>query len=73
MIANNVEVTAGWHAPAQLHSKREAARLLGIGITKLRELMIEGKLKPVRIDRRVLIPDSEIRRFVADLVAADHG
>jgi excisionase family DNA binding protein len=55
---------------AQLYSKRDACKQLGIGITMLRRLVLEGKLKQVRIASRVLIPDSEIRRYVADLVDA---
>jgi excisionase family DNA binding protein len=53
-----------------LYSKKDAARTLGIGITKLRELVLAGKLKPVHIGDRFLIPASELERYVADLVAA---
>jgi excisionase family DNA binding protein len=41
------------------------ARTLGIGTTKFRELIASGELKAIRIDRRVLVPRSEIDRYVA--------
>ena len=53
-----------------LYSKRDAARQLGIGITKLRELVLARKIKQVKIGDRVLIPASEIERYVAGLVEA---
>lgn len=53
-----------------LYNNRDAARQLGIGITKLRELVIAGKLKKVKIGDRTLIPASELARYVHDLVAA---
>lgn len=53
-----------------LCNKSEAARRLGIGLTKLRELVLAGQLKQVRIGDRVLIPSAELERYVASLVAA---
>jgi len=41
------------------------ARALGIGTTKCRELIASGELRSVRIDRRVLVPRSEIDAYVA--------
>ncbi len=57
-------------ARPHLWSQADAARQLGIGLTKLRELVIAGSLKRVKIGDRSLIPDAEIRRYVADLVAS---
>ena len=53
-----------------LYNKGDAARQLGIGITKLRELVLAGKLKQVHIGDRVLIPASELERYVAELVVS---
>ena len=41
------------------------ARALGIGTTKCHELIASGELRSVRIDRRVLVPRSEIDAYVA--------
>ncbi len=43
---------------------------LGIGKTKARELIRSGELKSIRIDRRILVPRSEIEAFVARRLAA---
>ena len=52
-----------------LLSLNDAAKRLGIGYTKLKEVIAAGQLKRVRIGGRSLIAESEIQRYVADLVA----
>jgi excisionase family DNA binding protein len=42
-----------------------AARALGIGTTKTRELIRSGELRSIRIDRRILVPRSEIDAYIA--------
>ncbi len=42
----------------------QAARELGLGITKTRELVASERLKVVRIDRRVVVPEDSIRAFL---------
>jgi excisionase family DNA binding protein len=46
---------------------RDAARTLGIGTTKLRELIASGRLRAVRIDRRLLVPRAAIEDFLQAL------
>jgi excisionase family DNA binding protein len=43
-----------------------AKEALGIGTTKLYELMNEGKLERVRVGRRVLIKTASIRALVGE-------
>ncbi|MDP6590251.1 MAG: helix-turn-helix domain-containing protein [Planctomycetota bacterium] len=59
--------------PSLLHSIKTAARLLGIGRSTLYLLIAEGEIHPVKIKRRRLIPDSEIRRYVKSLEGGPHG
>ena len=47
-----------------LKSIEEAAALLGISKWTVRSYIKAGKLKPVRIGRRVLLPEDELERFV---------
>jgi excisionase family DNA binding protein len=54
-----------------LHRMPEAWQALGIGRTTLYELIADGKIKTVKIGRRVLIPDDELQRFVATLPRQD--
>lgn len=42
----------------------QAARELGLGITKTRELVASERLKVVRIDRRVVVPEDSVRAFL---------
>lgn len=46
-----------------LHSKSEAARILGIGERTIQALITTGKLSVVRLGRRVLVPRSELLRL----------
>ena len=46
-----------------LHDANEAAQMLGIGYATIYRWIKSGKLVPVRVDRRTLIPKSEIERL----------
>ncbi len=50
---------------------REAARLLGIGRTKIYGLIGDGAITPVHIGRCVRFAVSELERFVASGCAVD--
>ena len=51
-----------------LHSIQSSTQILGIGRSSLYGLISEGKLYTVKIGRRTLIPDQEIRRYVESLM-----
>ena len=51
-----------------LHSIQDSTQLLGIGRSSLYGLIGEGKICTVKIGRRTLIPDREIRRYVESLI-----
>lgn len=56
---------------AQLaHAIADAARMLGIGRTKLYELIDAGELKTIRLGSRRLVPDVELQRLVRDRMEA---
>jgi excisionase family DNA binding protein len=46
-----------------LHTKRDAATLLSISLRTVDTLIAVKELKPIRIGRRVLISDEELRKF----------
>jgi len=50
-----------------LHSIQATIQILGVGRSSLYGLIAEGKIYPVKIGRRTLIPDQEIRRYVETL------
>jgi len=50
-------------------SDSEAAKCLGVGKTKLRELIAAGDLRTFRIDRRLLVPVAEIEAFIVRRMA----
>ena len=56
-----------------LKSIDEAAGLLGISPWTVRAYVREGKLKPVRLGRRVLLPEEELGRLVAESVKVQGG
>jgi excisionase family DNA binding protein len=43
----------------------EACQLIGIGRTRLYEIINDGELRTIRIGKRRLVPVAEIRDFVA--------
>jgi len=49
-----------------LKSVEEAASLLGISPWTVRAYIRDGKLKPVRLGRRVLLPEEELERLVVE-------
>ena len=50
-------------------STAEAQRLIGIGKTKLFELIAKGQLETVEIGRKRLVKTSSLRRLVGEEVA----
>ena len=50
-----------------LMSPAEAAQMLGIGRTKLYELIATGQLRPVHIGRCCRLPNDELQSFVGRL------
>ena len=55
-----------------LKSIEEAAGLLGISTWTVRSYIRDGRLKPVRIGRRVLLCEDELERFVAESQGIGH-
>jgi excisionase family DNA binding protein len=50
-----------------LHSIQSSTQILGIGRSSLYGLIAQGEICAVKIGRRTLIPDGEIRRYVESL------
>ena len=50
----------------QLYDVQVAAKLLSISPWTVRAAIRRGRLRPVRIGRRVLLEESELERFVAE-------
>lgn len=50
-----------------LHPIPDAAEVLGIGRSKLYELIAEGKIRTVKIGRRTLVAQDELERYVREL------
>jgi excisionase family DNA binding protein len=46
-------------------SIREACRLSGLGRTKIYELIADGRLTTVKIDRRTLIPFEDLTKLLS--------
>ena len=51
----------------RLHTVKETLSILSISRTKLYDLIGSGKIKPVKLDKRTLFPESEINRFLDNL------
>lgn len=49
-----------------LYETKEAADMIGIGYATLFRWIKSGKLMPIKVDRRTLIPKSEIERLRRD-------
>ena len=49
-----------------VHTRRSACDALGVGPTKLHELIQDGKLATVRIGGRTLIPTAELERLARE-------
>ena len=53
----------------QLYRSEEACGLLACGKTYLWDLVAKGEIRTVKLGRATRIPATEIRRFVAGLMA----
>ena len=49
-----------------LKSVEESAELLGLSVWTVRAYIRDGKLRPVRLGRRVLLAENELERLVAE-------
>ncbi len=43
----------------------EAARIIGVGRTTLHKMMNQGRIRPVKVGARTIIPKSEIDRLLS--------
>lgn len=50
------------------HTIPDACKRLGIGRTTLYELISTGEIRSFKVGNRTLIPEAELRKFVADRV-----
>jgi excisionase family DNA binding protein len=46
------------------YSPQEAASMLGLCLNSIYKMLKCGQLKGVRVDRKILIPKSELERFL---------
>jgi excisionase family DNA binding protein len=51
----------------KLYSVKETLKALGISRTNLYSLIKDGKLKPLKLGKRTLFPESELNRFIEGL------
>lgn len=61
------------YTPSLALSPEEAARLLGLGRTKLFELLQSGKLRSRKIGRRTLILRTDLQDFLVQLPTVGAG
>lgn len=57
----------------KLFDVHAAAETLSISVWTVRSYIRDGKLKPVRLGRRVLLEQAELERLVADGKATKEG
>lgn len=51
-----------------LYRVPDACAAIGVGKSRLYELVNAGRIRPVKIGRSTLIPRTELERFTAELV-----
>jgi excisionase family DNA binding protein len=69
MTTGSTGARNGQAATPLLVTATEAATILGVGRTKLYELINRGELRPVHIGRSLRVPVAELERFVDALRA----
>lgn len=64
---NNIGVEVQAEAPQRVaYSLKETAAMLGICEKSVRRLILRGLIRPSRALRHILIPKTEIERFLRD-------
>jgi excisionase family DNA binding protein len=51
------------------HQIPEACARVGVGRTMMYQLIKEGQIKPIKVGRRTLIPETELQKLVAGKLA----
>lgn len=54
-------------------SVAEAADMVGLGVTKFRQLVRDRRIPIVRIGRRILVPVASLERLLQDSLEQDAG
>ena len=53
------------------YSVPEAAQMIGLGRTKMFELIATGEVASIKVGRRTLVPIESLRNFVENLPSVD--
>lgn len=61
------------HPEPLAHSPDDAARRLGVGRTKVFELMNSGELRRIKLGRRTLVPDADLVALIERRAERDEG
>jgi excisionase family DNA binding protein len=51
----------------KLYTLKEAAQILRVSRGKIYLMIKAGSINPVKLDRKVLFPESELNRFIEEL------
>jgi excisionase family DNA binding protein len=62
---SDIQKSAQSHALRLAYRPREVAKIIGIGITRTRDLIADGRIASVRIGKCVLVTEDAIRAFLA--------
>ena len=54
------------HTPPLASTIPDTCRRLGIGRTLVYDLIKQGKLRPIKLGTRTLIPESELQRLITE-------
>ncbi len=64
-----MNLTEAAQTPPLAHSIPATARLIGVGRTKIYELINSGELRSIHIGNRHLVTDDEVRQLLQRLLA----
>lgn len=54
--------------PKRTYTLTEAAAIVGISYSLLRKFVKQGKIKTIRVGKRLLIPEEEVKKLLEELI-----
>jgi excisionase family DNA binding protein len=68
VVAVRIAVVSDESSPLA-YGVNDAAKRIGVGRSTLYQLIRDGQLRSIRVGRRTLIPDEDLRRIIASRLA----
>lgn len=54
--------------PRRIYTLTEAAAIVGISYSLMRKFVKQGKIKTIRVGKRLMVPEAEVEKLLKELI-----